>query len=258
MSKTLNLVDGLLSRGRNLHRHGLLHDAAGVLRKLSAFRHLPADVAAETQSRLAEIMLEAAAYKQARRHLTAALAHQPEQAQYHYRMAVAVEEDPQAPSTRASRHYRRALALAPDNPVYLCDFGLHLLQIGKPGTGLKCLRQAVHFAQDDPDILGAAAEALRSQGQVAEAEKILRLALFRNSRDRRFRDLWDRHQFQVLQQGQQTAARPAHPREDSLLLPFFRPHKDNVPPMAERKIVRLDGPSGVPGPKLPVRRKLSR
>src|SRR5437016_1798203 len=131
MSKTLNLVDALLARGRYLQTHGFLQHAAGVLRKLSDLPILPAQVAEETESRLAEIALDRGQLKQARRHLTAALMRQPEEARYHYLLAIAVEEDSDAAPERAERHYRRALALDPENAAYLVDFGLYLLDQGR-------------------------------------------------------------------------------------------------------------------------------
>ena len=57
MSMTLNLVDRLLAAGRNLHKLGREQDALHIFSRLSGFRQLPAEVAEETQVRLAEISL---------------------------------------------------------------------------------------------------------------------------------------------------------------------------------------------------------
>jgi predicted Zn-dependent protease len=255
MSKTLNLVDGLLSRGQNLHRHGLFHQAAESLKKLSTFRLLPGPVAEETQKRLADLALERRQFKQARRHLAAALAHQPDEAEYHYLMAVAVEDDESADSKRAGRHYRRALALDPRNPVYLCDFGVYLLDQGQTSAGLKRLRAAMAEAPDDPDIVRALAQALRENGETLEAERIVRLALFRNSRDHRFKALMEKHQFQVLHDRQHAPCKSSSAEESPVFLPFVRHKKETGRHAVGHKVVRIDGPSSLPGPKLPIRRR---
>src|SRR5262245_10936674 len=114
MSTTLNLVDRLLARGRHFQEIGRDHDALQMLGKLAGFRELPAAVAEETQARLAEINLRRKRPRKARRHLTAALAHQPESARYHYLMARAVEADRRGDPERALEHYRRSLAINPD------------------------------------------------------------------------------------------------------------------------------------------------
>ena len=83
MSMTLNLVDRLLARGRHFQQLGRDHDAIDTLGRLSRFASLPAEVAEETQARLAEIHLRGNRPRKARRHLTAALVHQPTNARYH-------------------------------------------------------------------------------------------------------------------------------------------------------------------------------
>src|SRR5437763_12794564 len=93
MSTTLNLLDHLLARGRHYQDLGRSHDARAVFRRLLGLRQLPAAVAEEAQARLAELELERCKYARARRHLTAALAHQPASDRYHHLMAAALEED---------------------------------------------------------------------------------------------------------------------------------------------------------------------
>ena len=48
MSRTLSLVDHLLSRGRTLHERGRDQDAYQVLKRLTALSALPAAAAQET------------------------------------------------------------------------------------------------------------------------------------------------------------------------------------------------------------------
>ena len=96
MIQKLNLVDGLLAQGRRLHEAGQFSEAALLLRKLVAFQQLPAEIAEEAQSRLADIQFRQGQFARARRHLRAAIAHQPTNADYYHRLAVALEEDPSA------------------------------------------------------------------------------------------------------------------------------------------------------------------
>src|SRR6516165_667734 len=153
MMPTLNLVERVLAMGRRYQEAGRHRDAVVVLMRLSRFRYLPAEAAEETQARLAEIHLKRRKYKRARRHLTAALRHQPDNARYHYLMATAVEADKKADPERAAEHFRRALELDPEQPKCLGDYGLVAIRLGQSEEGLQCLRRAVEVAPDDPDVL---------------------------------------------------------------------------------------------------------
>src|SRR5579884_2112532 len=113
MMPTLNLVDHVLAMGRRYQEVGRHRDAVTVLHRLSQFRYLPAEAAEEAQARLAEIHLKRRKYKQARRHLTAALRHQPDNARYHYLLATALQAEDGGDLERAADHYRRALELDP-------------------------------------------------------------------------------------------------------------------------------------------------
>jgi len=53
MNATLNLVDHILATGRRYQEVGRHRDALALFTRLSHFRMLPADVAEETQTRLA-------------------------------------------------------------------------------------------------------------------------------------------------------------------------------------------------------------
>lgn len=258
MSKTLNLFDQLLSRGQQCQHHGLDREATGFLGKLASFRSLPPDVAEETQVRLGELAFGRRDFKQARRHFAAALTRRPEEAEYHYLMAIAIEEDKELNQAGAGRSYRQAIAFDPDNPVFLADYGQYLIACGKAGAGLRFLRQAAQAAPDDAEILSQVADGLRSQNKVDEAGKMLQLALFRNSQDDKFRDLWDKHQFQVLHQSQQKATLPPDVKgdEEPNLLPFVRPQskKDKPGHRGDRRVIRIDSAENLPGPKLPARK----
>src|SRR5262249_20119066 len=153
MSRTLNLVDGLLALGRRQQQLGRFDDALRILTRLASFRELPAEAAEETQSRLAEILIRRRRFAKARRHLAVVLLHQPDNPHYHYLMATALDAGAVSQPERAVAHFRRSLELAPEQPRYLCDFGLAVLRLGKTEEGLACLRRALQLAPDDPAVL---------------------------------------------------------------------------------------------------------
>src|SRR5262249_23743964 len=158
-------------------------DALRILSRLAGFRELPASAAEEAQARLAEVLLRRRRYARARRHLAAALAHQPDNPHYHYLMATALDAGAAADPQRAAAHVRGALGLDPDRPRTLCDFGLAALRLGKTEEGLACLRRALRLAPDDPVVLAKVVKGFRQEGLDDEERNALRAGLFRHPRD---------------------------------------------------------------------------
>ncbi len=256
-SKTLHFAAQVLDLGRNLQQLGQSQAASRILSRLSSFRELPNEVAAETHRRLGELHLKGERFQKARRQLAAALALEPDNAHYHYLMAGAVEEDEAGDARQGLLHYRRCVKLDPENAEYSCALGLYALGIGETDEGLKALRRTAELAPDNPDIFGKVINALREEGACEEAKRLLQAALFRNPRNHGFRALWTHHQFQLLRTDQQDSEPPTEPtkKRGPVLLPFTRPVPENSPD--GKKHLRHDLPSGTPGPKLPIRRRLS-
>src|SRR6516165_5882444 len=176
MSMTLNLVDRLLARGRHFQQLGRDHDAIHTLGRLSQFASLPAEVAEETQARLAEIHLRCNRPRKARRHLTAALVHQPTNARYHLLMARAVEADRRGDSERALEHYRRSLEIDPDQPDCLSECGLLAIRQGQSDEGLNNLRRAVELDADNPELRQRLVKGFCILRRPEEARAALRIA----------------------------------------------------------------------------------
>lgn len=247
MIKSFNLVASVLSQGRRLHELGQFPQAALLLRKLVAFQQLPAEIAEEAQSRLADIQFRQGQFVRARRHLRAALAHQPTNADYYHRLAVALEDDPNADPLRALNHYKRCLKLDPKNPHYWCDFAFAACNAGQQEQGLKALRKANRLAPDDAEVLSLVVRGLCGEGCEEEARQLLKAALFRNPRNFRFRGLWNRFQFDLLFERQQKRTAPKEQTNvvKTLILPF-------QPKQGEMKLggrsFRLDGPATLKGP----------
>src|ERR1700733_9451390 len=107
MSKTLNLIRRLLSRGKNYQEHHCDSEAADILGKLASFHDLPIEVAEMAHASLAEEYLRRRKYRRARRHLTVALLYRPDCARYHYLMAPALKKGIHRAPQLALNHYRK-------------------------------------------------------------------------------------------------------------------------------------------------------
>jgi len=247
MSKTLNLTERLLERGRFLQGLGQTHDAMRLFGRLAGLRDLPAPMAEETQIRLAEMRLRQNDFAQARRHLVAALIHNPKNARYHYLLALAHDQDEQGDPRSASNHFRQSLALDPNQPRCLGEFGILCLCLGNNEEGLQALRRGVDLAPDDPDTVAKLVEGLCLAEQPEEARLALRAALFRNPKHQGFRKLWDDFQWEQLyeeQEAEREVARAALDQSDEpVMLPFKRLAPDDVPVAQVRKRIRRDAPS---------------
>jgi tetratricopeptide (TPR) repeat protein len=243
---TLHLAEHLLARGRTLHRLGLVPEAARLFKQLVSFRELPGDIAEQTHRHLAELHLEQGRCRLARRSLAAALAQQPEEAHYHYLMGVAVLEDSKGEPRRALGHFYAALRHDADNAEYQVQFGLLAVALAMPRRGVRALRRAAALAPNDPDVLGRVAEGLRDLGKHREARALLKQALFSHPRDRRFRNLWDRHQFQLLHDRQDAQAkRWTMPADKPVILKFPRRRL-----RLGARTIRRDAPSAPKGPTI--------
>jgi tetratricopeptide (TPR) repeat protein len=225
MKATVNLFDHLLRQGKQfqaLRRH---RDALRVFEVLAGFRQLPPHIAEQTQVHLAELHLKARRFKRARRHLAAALDHQPECARYHYLMGAACHAEPEGDRGRATEHYRRALELDPEYRKCLADSGLLLLEMGQTEEGLARLRRAQELAPGDVRVLGKLVKGLLGAGRAEEARRALREALFRDRRNPRLNKLWNDFQFQELRRRQESerAVRTGEETDGPVLLPFVRP-----------------------------------
>jgi tetratricopeptide (TPR) repeat protein len=261
MSMTLNMVDRLLERGRLFQQLGRVHDAIEILGRLAKLDSLPAEVSEETQARLAEIRLERNQLRRARRHLTAALVYQPNNARYHLLMARAVEADGRADPERALEHYRRSLELDPDQPECLSKCGLLSVRQGQSEAGLDHLRRAVELDADNPELLQRLVHGLCLLRRPDEARKALRIALFRHARDHRFQKLWNDFQFEQLRKQQESEAMTGSSVTADTrptILPFIRPTREAAQTPAIPKIIRQDSPECTRPPHHPRITRLPR
>jgi tetratricopeptide (TPR) repeat protein len=242
MSTTLPFFDRLLDQARRYQDLGLNHRAATILERLADFRELPAEVAEETQHRLAQLSDEAQRYPRCRRHLATAIAHGPTKAEYRADMGRAVAADPECFDDEALDHFEQATQLDPENPRYLCDYGNLAIRLGEYDKGLNLLRQAREAAPDDMDTLSAYVTGLVAADQADEARVVLRDEAFRHAGKRRFQARYRALRFELAHDEQTT-----DPTEEPMLLPFPRPtaaHETD-----DGRVVRLDAAEGHAGPK---------
>lgn len=250
MSATLHLFDRLLARGRNLHLLGRDHDALRLFRRLAEFRDLPADVAEETQARLAELYLHQRRYRQARRHLAAALLFQPDNARYHYLMARAEYAEDTGDPLQAAKHYRQSLTLDPNQPHCCAEFGRLALDQEEVEEGIQALTRAVELAPKDPEPVRQLVIGLCEAHRPEEALHVLQAARFRNPADKRFLQLWQDFQFRQLRAEQEAARREeaaSAEYEAPVLLPFTRAKAGSSSGFLGRRRFRRD-PATPPAP----------
>lgn len=251
MTRTLPLVERLLLHGRTLHKLGVHTKALRVLARLSKFRNLSEDVTSEIRMRLALIQGKRRKLRQARRHLSAILMQQPDDARYQHLMARLTAVDFHGDPARAAYHYRQALKLDPKNPFYLSAFGIFALRNGKRKIALVALRRAYRLSPDNPTVLRRYIKALQVLHHLTEAREVLLSARFRLGQMGWFQKMHADFQFFVLHHRQKLRQRrQAHLRNDLLcLLPF--PELETCAATAEPvPVLRIDGPAVLPAPHM--------
>jgi len=256
MSRTLNFIEHILARGRRLHSLGQFRSAARTLKWLGTFENLPSRAREEVHAEMAQLRLAQQHYAKVRRHLAVLLTQHPENAGFLYEMARAHDLDKEGDPAAALQYYRLSLESDPEQPRCLCDFGLLAIAVGDDEEeGISALRQAAHLAPDDPEVIGKVVDGLCQAELDEDAAKLLRAALFRNSKDRRFHQLWARYQFQRLQQEQHASrTRLSIAGEESPMILSFA---GKASPCAHKR-VRRDKPSVPSAPHFPRPARLPR
>lgn len=249
MSKTLNLVDSLFRRACGLDDLGHHGEARRLFERLSSFRLLPAKIAEEIQVRLADLSEEPCRRRQ---HLLSALAQRPENADYHLRMARAYSDDAEADAEKALPHLRAAVRMEPDNAAYLAELGSLTCRLGQTDRGLRLLKKAHRLAESNVDVLRVYVDALLDAGETDTALNASKAAMFRNSSDRRFRDLLRDVQYRAVAQGQEP--------KSAVILPFRPKTPTSGRFIVDGQIFRIDAghPHSGPTRQAPSRKRNTR
>jgi len=252
MSRTLKLIDHLLARARHLQQLGRTTDALDLLDRLEKIRDLPTQFLVDTQIQLADFCLRRRKYVRARRHLKAALKHEPANAHYHFLLATALSSGRNANPQDALKHFLLSLEIDPDQPKCLAACGALETRQGVKKEGLEHLRRAAELAPDDAEVIRQVVTGLRLAIETGEARGLLLAARFRNPGSPEFQGLWNDFYFHRARKAQQLAkTRSAAPQkyEEPVILPFIRLISEQETPEQPRKIIRKDGSGKVPPPR---------
>jgi tetratricopeptide (TPR) repeat protein len=178
-------------------------------------------------------------YKRARKHLYAALMLDPDNAELHYELGQAFENDPYGCDWRAARRFRRAVALDPQ-PTYQAAFGRALVRINRLRAGSAQLLEAADMAPIDAAVLQVVVEGLCDAGRAEAAYRVLAKARFLAPGDAAIRRLWEEVKFAVAQEAQGRTRREL--RRGPTLLPFVCAETGERP-AAAGGVVRQDAGS---------------
>jgi len=222
MGRTLNLLDTLLLKAQALHELGRSRDALPILRRLNGHPELPQSERLRIHELLGYVYLSLHEFRRARRHFSAAIKLQPDDASTHHGLALAIQNDPEVDARRASRHYRKALELASADPQLLVDAGAYAVQMGHDRKGLSLIRKAAALAPNNLTILRALIEALCDTDRHVEARRELSLARFRLNGTSGFQRLFADFEFQDARRRQRQASHLYPASASPEVLPFLR------------------------------------
>jgi predicted Zn-dependent protease len=227
MSRTLTLIHAGWASARALARVGRRAEARALVERLLTHPGLPAPMAADARRLAAELELDAERFAAARRHLRAAAALEPTHARTQYVLGVAFERDPHGDDRRAAVRFRRASALAPENPLYRAAFGRAAVRCGKVRVGVRALLAAADQAvePDSAPVIRVVVDGLLEAGRVAVARRVLAKARFTSPGNRDLAALENRVKFEAARRGQRNTRKhdaTFATEGDLITLPFVR------------------------------------
>lgn len=236
MESLIPFVDRLLTRGKKLIEFGRRSEAKTVLLQLLSFGDVPVTLREEAHWLLAELHLDAQRFRAARRHLVAALALVPNSAEGYFRLAKAIELDPDARPVRAWKLLRRAIRLNPEQARYWSALASLSIRISKPAVALKAVRRAAKLEPRELAIVSDLVEGLVALDRAGEARELLVAAHFRFNRNHGFEKLWDRFRFGEMLREQQANRRAfAIVSDEVSVIPFAREERETVPSMSHEE-----------------------
>ncbi len=255
MKSIRSLIRALLQRGEQ-YRRCLQWSKARSAYKAALRFQLPAELAAKVHASLAEMELEIAKFEQARRHLQAALALAPRDAQLHFLMGQALEMDESKPVTASLTCYRKAVELAPDMARYRLALGRVLLAHGQPRSAMKQWWVGAELDPDDVACLEAYLEQLTYQASDDKVRQQLYRAAFGRHHLPAFQRIQQRIEFQLAsrRQIQHHRIRLYRVEEEPAILSFPAMPRAAAAPSSDGTILRIDAPS-LAKPHIPRKRK---
>ncbi len=220
MSRMLTFHDAAWASARDRAAAGRRADALASLAPLLASPDVPPQLALLAHRLAARLHADAENYRKARRHLLAAAKLAPDDAEIRYELGLAFENDPYGCDRRAARRFRKAVALAPDQPKYAAALGRALVRVNRVRAGVKRLTAAATMAPADADVLRVVVDGLCDAGRVRLAGEVVAKARFLAPNDRVIRGLWDEVRYAAAQTVQATTV--IKTSRGPVLLPFVR------------------------------------
>jgi Flp pilus assembly protein TadD len=237
MAMALRLVDGLWSRCTNLLDRGQVSQASHLLKRLLQLE-LPQDMRAEASMTLAGLCRQSGDYENARKHVSAALAGDPEDPSLHHMLGYLHDEDEEGSDTRALTHLRKAVKLAPESSECHRALGEYLYHHDQQTRGMAHLRKAIELEPENIDSLSTLLEALVEQGQIDEAKNLLRQLQFRLGKAHpQIQRLWNTFAYLTAQNQQRKVT------TTTATIPLPRPSKVKAKPRTSAQpahILRFD------------------
>ena len=230
MSRMLNLIGAGWASVRFTAKHGRRTDALTQATRLLARPDLPALVAAEAHQLAGELLTEAEKYSEARRHLRAAAALEPNCARIFHLWGLTHELDPHGCDRRAALCFRRALSLEPGNALYRAAFGRAAVRCGRTKTGVRELLSAAKAAPAEVTVVAIVVEGLIEAGRLQTARRMATQSRFLNPGNRELSALWQRVRFEIARKKQSVCRGTTRYRQDAdfatdggrVVLPFVR------------------------------------
>lgn len=217
MSRTLTFVHDGWTVAKRFAEVGRRLEALGHLNRLLASPDLPVGIASEARRLAAEIELERERFSSARRHLRAALALEPGNAEVYLLIGRSFEEDPEGSDERALKWYRKALSLSPASPRCLAACGRTAIRCDRVKVGLKLLREVDDSS--DMSVVRVVVDGFLEAGKTDEARRAITLARFCCNDQKELDQLEQRTRFEDARRGQRLRRNADSDRKS---VPFLR------------------------------------
>ncbi len=184
MSMTLTFADAAWATARGHAVAGRNGRALAALAPLLGGADVPPRLRLLAHRLAARLHHAAGRYKPARRELRLAEHLDPTNAEIHYEIGQALEQDPDGCDRRAVRRFRRAVSLSPRQARFIAAFGRALVRVNKVKSGVAALRSAARLAPADAAVLRVVMDGLFDADKPGEAVATVMLARFSAAGDK--------------------------------------------------------------------------
>lgn len=193
MAVIMQMARGALELGRHRLDSGRTDDGMRVLRQLIGLSHSPRPTSAEACFLLGRTHLVRSEFTEAREHLAKAVRLEPNNAEYHFHYAQALEQDDNGCELLANQHYSLAYRLSPNDAEKNCAYALRLATTRNLEMGLRLLELAYERHTGNAMVVEAFLEGLIGAERYDDAELVLTQTAYRHSNCQQCRALIHRY-----------------------------------------------------------------